>query len=126
MMFVQNAVPMTNGILMSNASSITYFVMSIITIFYLYGCHEAASYMLLRYHPFVTFVYGLIILLLGVVAMAIDVGSASSHSAVIWATMSSNQKAFFNNKVNDLQATREQNTFMAGFFFIILGGLIIL
>jgi hypothetical protein len=102
MMFVQNAVPMTNGILMSNASSITYFVMSIITIFYLYGCHEAASYMLLRYHPFVTFVYGLIILLLGVVAMAIDVGSASSHSAVIWATMSSNQKAFFNNKVNDL------------------------
>jgi len=125
-MFVQNAVPMTNGILMSKASSITYFVMSIVTLIFLFGCHEAASYMLLRYHPFITFFYGVVLLALGVVCMAIDVGGASADADAIWATMSVNQKTFFNENVENLQAVRQQNTLFAGLFGIALGGLIIL
>jgi hypothetical protein len=101
-MFVQNAVPMTNGILMSTTSSITYFVMSIITLFFLFGCHEAASYMLLRYHPFITLFYGLVLLTLGIVCMAIDGGGASADASTIWATMSVNQKAFFEKNVANL------------------------
>jgi hypothetical protein len=45
MMFLFNAVPMTNGILMSAGASVTYFVMSIVTLIFLYECHEAAAYM---------------------------------------------------------------------------------
>jgi hypothetical protein len=125
-MFVQNAVPMTNGILMSRASSITYFVMSIITLIFLFGCHEAASYMLLRYHPYITFFYGLVLLALGIVCMIIDVGGASADADIIWATMSVNQKAFFGKDVENLQAVRQQNTLFAGLFGLSLGGLIII
>jgi len=105
-MFVQNAVPMTNGILMSTPASITYFVMSIITLFFLFCCHEAASYMLLEYHPIITFAYGLLILILGIVCQAIDVGGASTDSADIWTTLSSNQKAFFSDNVQNLSDVR--------------------
>ena len=45
MMFLFNAVPMTNGILMSAGASVTYFVMSGVTLIFLYECHEAAAYM---------------------------------------------------------------------------------
>ena len=44
-----NAVPMTNDILMSSSASITYFVMSLVTLIYLFACHECASYMVLQY-----------------------------------------------------------------------------
>jgi hypothetical protein len=46
-MFIKNAVPMTNGIDMSVGSSITYFIMSLLTLVFLYGCHEAATYMVI-------------------------------------------------------------------------------
>lgn len=41
MMFYFTAVPMTNGILMSTGSSVAYFVLSILTLLFLYECHEA-------------------------------------------------------------------------------------
>lgn len=75
-MFVQNAVPMTNNILMSTTSSITYFVMSLITLVFLYGFHEAASYMLLEYYPVITFIYSVVLILLGIICTAVDVGGA--------------------------------------------------
>ena len=91
MMFLRNAVPMTNDILMSNASSITYFIMSIVTLIFLKGCHEASSYMLLMYYPIITLVYGLILLILGIVCTAVDVGGANAAATEKWATLSPNQ-----------------------------------
>ena len=125
MMFFRNAVPLTNDILMSNASSITYFVMSIITLFFLYGCHEAASYMLLMYHPIITSLYGTLLLVLGIVCTAVDVGGANAAAKTKWETMSPNEQAFFGNDVKKLQTVREENTLYAGLFGISLGVLIL-
>ena len=46
-LMLRNIVPMTNDILMSSASSVTYFVMSLITLLFLFASHECASYMVL-------------------------------------------------------------------------------
>ena len=96
LMMLFNAVPMTNGILMSTGSSITYFVMAIVTLLFLYECHEAASYMLLQYQGFLVLFYGLVILVLGIVCAAIDVGGASEATNAIWVSLSTNQKDYFN------------------------------
>jgi uncharacterized membrane protein len=101
-MFVQNAVPMTNNILMSTGSSITYFVMSLVTLVFLYGFHEAASYMLLEYYPIITFFYSIVLIMLGILCTVIDVGGAQADAVSKWNTMSVNQKAFFNNDVTQL------------------------
>lgn len=90
MMFIRNAVPLTTGILMSSASSVTYFVMSIITLLFLYACHEAASYMIIKYTPFIILFYAILILILGIVCMAIDVGGANQAAQDIWPTLSPN------------------------------------
>lgn len=125
MMFVRNAVPLATGILMSTASSVTYFVMSLATLAFLFGCHEAASYMLLRYQPLVLLGYGLVILALGSVCMATDVGGASGAAEEIWKTMSTNQQEFFGGDVRQLQAAREENTLYAGIFGLVVGVLIV-
>lgn len=125
-MFVKNAVPMTNGILMSKGSSITYFVMSLVTLFYLYACHEAASYMLLKYHFAFTLLYGLIVLALGIVCFIVDYGGASQDSITIWGTMSNNQQAFFDNSQSNLTAERQTITLYAGLFGIVIGVLILI
>ena len=65
LMIFRNAVPMTNGILMATGSSVTYFVMSMITLLFLFACHECASYMVLQYHGFIVAFYGLLVLALG-------------------------------------------------------------
>ena len=81
MMFLFNAVPMTNGILMSAGASVTYFVMSFVTLIFLYECHEAAAYMWALQAQFIlTLVYGLAVLILGIVCAAIDVGGAAADS----------------------------------------------
>lgn len=126
LMFVKNAVPMTNGILMSQGSSITYFIMSLVTLLYLYACHEAASYMLLKYHFAFTLLYGLVVLTLGILCFIFDYGGASQDSKAIWGTMSNNQQAFFDNKQDNLIAERQNNTFLASLFGTILGLLIII
>lgn len=100
MMFIFNAVPMTNGILMSTGSSITYFVMSIVTLIFLYECHEATSYMLLHYQPFFVMFYGVVVLLLGILCAAIDVGGAAEATDSIWVTLSTNQKDYFKTPEN--------------------------
>lgn len=76
MMFIRNAVPLTNGVLMSVGSSITYFVLSIFTLILLFASYESASYMVLSYSPFVITLYALIILILGILVMAIEGGGA--------------------------------------------------
>jgi len=88
MMLFKGAVPLTNGILLSSTTSITYFVMSIITLFFLYGCHEATSYMILKHSPKIIGFYGLILLILGIVVMAVDVGGVDAAANAKWAEMS--------------------------------------
>ena len=71
---------MIDGILMNAASSVTYFVMSLISLIFLYANHEAVSYMVLDYWGFVAGLYGLIILVLGVLCLAFDLGTVAQES----------------------------------------------
>ena len=63
---------MTDGILMNAASSVTYFVMSLITLIFLYANHEAVSYMVLDVWYIFAAIYGLLILTLGIVCLAVE------------------------------------------------------
>ena len=93
MMLFKNAVPLTNDILMSTSYSIAYFVMSIITLFFLNFCHEVASSMYLRWQGNLFIMcYGLAILGTGAGCMAED---ATAMAEERWKNMSINQKDFF-------------------------------
>ena len=124
MMLFKNAVPLTNDILMSTSYSITYFVMSIITLFFLYFCHEVASSMYLKWQGnlFIAF-YGISILGIGAGCMAEDATAMANER---WGKMSINQKDFFGNKMDDLATLRAQNHSDAGIFFIVIGAMILL
>lgn len=74
-LMLKNAVPMTDGILMNAASSVTYFVMSLVSLIFLYANHEAVSYMVLDFWGIVALLYGLIILTLGIVCLAVDLSN---------------------------------------------------
>ena len=97
-----NAVPMTDGILMNAASSVTYFVMSLISLIFLYANHEAVSYMVLDYWGFFALTYALIILTLGIVCLAVDLSNILSESNDIWDTLSDFQRNYFENDVTNL------------------------
>jgi hypothetical protein len=84
---LKNAVPMTDGILMNTATSVTYFVMSLVSLVFLYANHEAVSYMVLGFYG-VALLYGLIILALGMVCLSVDLSNIQATSAIIWPTLS--------------------------------------
>jgi ABC-type nickel/cobalt efflux system permease component RcnA len=105
-MLFKNAVPLSNGILLSTTTSITYFVMSIVTLFFLYGCHEATSYMLLKYTPQIIVFYGAVLLAMGIVCLIIDVGGAQIAVDAKWKVMSVFQKDYFDGKKNKLLIER--------------------
>jgi hypothetical protein len=98
-----NAVPMTNGILMDAGSSLTYFIMSLITIIFLYANHEAVSYMVLDYWNLVTLLYGLIILGLGITCLVRDLTNIAEKSLTIWEGLSTFEKDFFSNSSMELK-----------------------
>jgi hypothetical protein len=79
---------MTNGILMDAGSSITYFVMSLITTIFLYANHEAVSYMVLDYWNIFTLIYGLLILAFGTTLLFKDLTNNADKSIVIWDKLS--------------------------------------
>ena len=94
---LRNAVPMTNDILMSSGSSVTYFVMSLITLIFLFACHECASYMVLQYHFCIVLFYGLLILSLGISCLSVDLVKAPEAAKEIWNNvLSANQQEYFN------------------------------
>jgi hypothetical protein len=81
---LRNIVPMSNGILMSQTSSITYFVMSFITLLVLFACHECASYMVLQYHVYLVGFYGLLVTALGISCTVVDLVTAPAAAAELW------------------------------------------
>lgn len=91
-----NAVPMTNDILMSSVGSITYFVMSIITLFCLLAIYECAQYMVLRYTFGFVCLYGAIILTIGIVTLVRDLKDVKDDTKEIFDNvLSANQIEFF-------------------------------
>jgi hypothetical protein len=93
-----NAVPMTNDILMSSSASITYFVMSLVTLIYLFATHECASYMVLEWTFIFVFLYGAILLTIGIVTLVRDLIKVTDDTKEIYDNvLSANQIEFFIN-----------------------------
>lgn len=122
-MMLRNAVPMTDGILMNKGFSVTYFVMSLVNLLFLYANHEAVSYMVLDYWGIFSFIYGLAIFLIGILGAGLD--DAVESSQQIWDQLSDFQKEYFENNSLNLITQRKDNTTYASIFFAIIGILII-
>lgn len=66
-------------------------------------------------------IYGLIILVLGILVLAIDISKSRDKAAASWMTMSNNQKQYFNYDVGQLQRERKKNDALVGAFAIAIG-----
>jgi len=104
--FLKNSVPQINGILVSIATSITYFILSLLTLFFLYMQYEVVNYGyrsgLFCWRIFAP-IYGIILLILGIVLIAVDLPKNGEASANKWAVMSNNQKLFFDNNLSSYE-----------------------
>ena len=97
-MMMRNVVPITNNILISSGISVTFFVMSLVTLIFHFICHEAASYMVLKHHWWIMILYGAAILALGISCLVVGNKDSGDQSTQIWNNvLSENQKEFFNN-----------------------------
>lgn len=86
---------MTDGILMNKGFSVTYFVMSLVNLLFLYANHEAVTYMVLDYWGLFSFIYGLAIFLIGIFGAGLE--DAVETSQRIWDELSDFQKDYFEN-----------------------------
>ena len=118
-LMLNNAVPMTDGILMNKNFSVTYFVMSLVTLLFLYANHEAVSYMVLDYWGAFSLIYGLAIFLIGILGKGLD--DALEASQRIWDTLSEFQQNYFDNNSMKLYEQRNNNTRNATIFFVVIG-----
>lgn len=133
LMFVQNCTPQVNGILLSAEISITYFVLSLISLLTLVGAVEAVSYgmkSLIFWWRIILLVYGAILFILAIVIFVVEVQRLEKSVQESWSAMSQYQKDFFDEDIKKLESQRLLNTMLVGGFtlfvgilFIIIGGL---
>ena len=91
--FAQNAVPQTNNIAVSTGASITYFVLSFVTLALLFCTYEIVNYgqrQLMMFWRIMSLLYGLALIVLGIVLLAIELGSMAETCSSIWVKMSQN------------------------------------
>lgn len=106
-LMLRNAVPMTDGILMNSRSSVSYFVIALINLIFLYANHEAISYMVLDIWYCVSMFYGICVLSHGITIIAVDSGvNKLANANNIWANLSQFQQDYFDNDVNNFSAQR--------------------
>ncbi|TNV78195.1 hypothetical protein FGO68_gene8390 [Halteria grandinella] len=127
--FAQNAVPQTNNIAISSGASLTYFILSFVTLGFLYCQYEIVTYgyrSVLVWWRLISLLYGLALVILGAILLGSELGSIETVCGEVWAKMSSNQKAYFNNTIDDLKSERSKNVALMGVFALILGAAICL
>ena len=89
--FAQNAVPQTNNIAVSTGASITYFVLSFVTLALLFCTYEIVNYgqrQLMMFLRIISMLYGLALIVLGIILLAIELGSMAETCSTIWVKMS--------------------------------------
>ncbi|CDW77782.1 UNKNOWN [Stylonychia lemnae] len=127
--YAQNAVPQTNGIAVSAGASIAYFILTFITLFVLYLQYEIVNFgyrNALIFWRFTSPLYGLIIVVLGIVELGVEFSNMDATCATVWKRLSSNQKLYFENSQDNLVSERSRNAAMIGAFALIIGILIII
>ena len=91
--FAQNAVPQTNNIAVSTGASITYFVLSFATLALLFCTYEIVNYgqrQLMMFLRVISILYGLALIVLGIILLAVELGSMAETCSTIWVKMSQN------------------------------------
>lgn len=101
--------PQTNGIAISSGASLAYFILTFITLFILYIQYEIVNFgyrNTLQWWRVVSGLYGLTLIILGAIELGLELSDQPNIVSDIWATLSSNQKLYFDNDVDNLQAER--------------------
>lgn len=91
LMFIQNCVPQTNGILLNAGISITYFILSLVSLATLFGAFETVSYGLksiIMWTRITILIYGLLLMVMGVLVFALELPKMEERVTTSWSGMS--------------------------------------
>ena len=89
--FAQNAVPQTNNIAVSTGASITYFVLSFVTLALVFCTYEIVNYgqrQLMMFWRFISMLYGLALIVLGIILLIMELAAMADTCSTIWGKMS--------------------------------------
>jgi hypothetical protein len=84
-------------------------VLSLLSLLGLYGLYESVSYGLksiIYWTRIVTLIYGIVLIVLGLLIFIIELGQLEASVQSRWAAMSQYQKEFFDVDISKLEATR--------------------
>ena len=103
--FVRNCVPQISDINIATSVSITFFAFSIFDILLLAFFYEIVAYGMataIKWMRIISIVYGLTIVILAVLSIALESKDMDTIGEEVWAALSTNQKEFFDNDVSKL------------------------
>lgn len=114
---------------MNAGISLSYFVLSLLSLIGLYGALQSVSYGLksiIYWTRISLLVYGLILCVLALLVFVLEIPRLPDNVTLSWAAMSQYQKDFFNNDKALLQAARQLNSLLVGIFTVVIGVLFII
>ena len=85
--------PQTNNIAISSEASLTYFILSFVTLGLLYCTYEIVNFgyrSLLMWWRLVSVLYGIALLILGAILLGTELGTMKITCSQVWAKMSQN------------------------------------
>ena len=92
--------PQTNGILLGAGTSVAYFVLSLLSLLGLASSYFAVSdglKHLVWWAALSKLLYGILLLLLGIIVLALESSQLAENVSSSWKAMSEYQKMFFDN-----------------------------
>ena len=102
---MRNCVPQISDINIATSVSITFFAFSIFDILLLAFFYEIVAYGMataIKWMRIISIVYGLTIVILAVLSIALESKDMDTIGEEVWAALSTNQKEFFDNDVSKL------------------------
>ncbi len=85
--------PQTNNIAISSGASLTYFILSFVTLGFLYCTYEIVNFgyrSLLMWWRLISILYGIALLILGAILLGMELGNMKTTCSQVWAKMSQN------------------------------------
>jgi uncharacterized membrane protein len=79
----------------------------------------------MMYWRFISILYGLALVILGIILMILEFASMSDTCSTIWGKLSQNQKLYYNDNKSNLEGERSKNVSMMGAFAIVIGVFVI-
>ena len=122
--FVRNCVPQISGINIDEGVSIAFFCLTIFNLILLIFFHQIVAYgmtNMIKWQRIISIIYGLTLIVLAILAIVLEDSDMDTISSDVWAALSSNQKTFFDDDVEKLQAERSENNLFVGIFAIVIG-----